>query len=44
MMPSDVVLSAMLMSSDLLTDDTFLSGDGSSFQKRAGTYASNWKF
>jgi hypothetical protein len=29
---------------DQLTDDTFLSGDGSSFQKRAGTYASNWKF
>jgi hypothetical protein len=28
---------------DQLTD-TFLSGDGSSFQKRAGTYASNWKF
>lgn len=44
MMPSDVVLLAA-DEFDLLTDDdTFLSGDGSSFQKRAGTYASNWKF
>jgi hypothetical protein len=38
MMPNDVFL---LLLTD---DDTFLSGDGSSFQKRAGTYASNWKF